>query len=294
MTNYEIYKYNNWWYTPDEVIKIKILSNKTKIIGFFILTAISVIIIIIDLLEEIKTPGFYPIFVAIVAILGVILAFIQYLGNHSTYLFFKINKIYRMWKVNTVSWESTYKFYANNIKTINDFKELKKEYINWLEKEEHFNIEKKDIDNDDILKLSIKYKGRERNIRLTYFQGDQPFIKYNFSSSLAYKDSLEEFSVFEFFLEKLEKSITNDREINRKNQYKVEISLEKWNPFYKIILTQFENKHIKSYELIINDVDSEKNKGKIIVKPKSIIINSESKNFMKEAVEDYLIFSSAD
>lgn len=273
---------------------MKILTNKRKIIGFSVITLLSIIILFVDLLEKIKTPELYPIFKGILAILAVILAYIQYLGKHSTTLFFWCNKVYRHRKVRTVSWESKYKLFAENVKSISEFNELKKTYIKWLEKEDYFEIEKKDVDTDDTLKLTIRYKGRERNIKLTYFSGTQPYIKYNFSSSLAYKDSIEEFSVFELFLKELEKSITNDREINRNNQYQVEIFLEKWNPFYKVILTQFENKHIKNYELVINDVDSQNNKGKIIVKPKSIIINSKSNEFMKEAVSDYLIFSSTD
>ena len=273
---------------------MKVPSKKIKIIGFTLITLISTIILIVDLIEKIKKHDVYPIFKGTLAILAVIIAYIQYLGKNSTFLFFGINKLYRILRVHTVSWESKYKLYAENVKSTDDFKKLKKDYTNWLEKENFFDIEKIDIDNDDTLKLSIKYKGRERNIKLTYMQSSEPYIKYNFSSSLAYKDSLEEFSVFEIFLKELEKSITSDKTINRNNQYQVEIFLEKWNPFYKVVLTQFENKHIKNYELIINDTGIDNEKGKIVVKPKSIIINSKSSNFMKEAVKDYLILSSTD
>lgn len=273
---------------------MKFPTNKFKIIGFSVIFVISILILVVDFLEKFKAGDLYPMFTGFLAILGALVAYIQYLGKYSTFLFFGFNKIYRLWMVNTVSWESKYKFYADNVKTVDDFKKLKITYIDWLEKENYFKIEKKFADTEDTLKLSIKYRGRERNIKLSYFQGPQPYITYNFTSSLAYKDSLEEFTVFENFLKELEKSITNDSTITRNNQYQVEISLEKWNPFYKVVLTQFDNKHIQGYELIINDVDSENNEGKIVIKPKSIIINSKSNNFMKEAVKDYLILSSTD
>lgn len=258
-------------------------------IPFF--TVISIISIIFLIIDPEKLSKNWKLFVSIT---GIVIAYIQFLIKNSTKVYFWVNDKYRKFFVHTVSWSSKYKVFTDNIQTINDFKTVKEEFEIRLKKDKNIYDYRILTDDDSVLQINLNYKGRSRVLKISFYTGQKPYMTFAYSSSLSYKDSIQEFESFEIFLNHLKELTILDSKETRKNLYEVKIFLEQWNPFYKMIISHMIDETIESYEIKITDVDKEGNSAKINIMKNSLKITSESPAYIKRAVKDYLILSNTD
>lgn len=227
-----------------------------------------------------------------IVVVVIIIAYIQFLINHSNKLYFWLNRKHHKFFNRTVSWSCKYTLFTKNMKTINDFQKTKKEFENRLKKDRNTNDYRILINDDRTLQIELSYRGRLRVLQILFFTGDKSHITFSYSSSLSYQDTIQEFEAFDFLLNQLKEIVVLDLSETAKNLYEIEMFLEKWNPFYETIRFHMINETTESYQLKIRNIDEEGSLTKIDVKKKSLKITSENSIYIKKAVKNYLVLSN--
>lgn len=229
----------------------------------------------------------------IVTILTALSAYCMWLLNHSNTVYILWNKLKLKMLGDTVSWTGTNRF---NIEKGCNFKELVQKYVtNYNNKNSETGMEISPSNSDRNLEIKIRGSKNNREISFILTNGsayDQ--IKISYSTSMAYKDSINEFSVFLNFVNEFQKitDYSNDEDIFLNDEfYSVDLTFIKFNPFYHLSIRKLDEENINEFELKFND---RHNNSSIKIKPRTLTIISSNKESIDESLKKYVVLSSID
>lgn len=256
---------------------------KLRLVIVFLLLLAAMICNILDIVHADKM---FEKLKSVLELVSIFLTGIFYFYDNYNELYLLVNKIYRKFYVNTISWKCSYKLYTDNITDRSKFDELIYDYKEWIEGEQKFIVKKLTKLDPDKCLLRIEYKGRGRDLNLNFHASfDISYIELRYEASIAYKDSQDEFTSFKNLIQLLENRILSNRE--RKNTYQLMIGLEKQNPYYKGIIRTFDLNPL-DYLIKIKDRES---KGTVEVKVNKITFTSQDADFIEKNLTEYLILS---
>lgn len=247
-----------------------ILEKMMKKIQNFILLPISIISII--------SIWFFPsssvIWTNISKTIPLIFSILVIAYNNIAMFYKLIRRAIIWWSGDTVSWESTFKCFV-----FSELGEVNRKIDTFIGEQKLIVINRTSTKYD----LKFKEEGHTKNIEIFLTQKpDKVQIRFVYCSSVAYKDSKNEFN---FFDKKLLEFLSKFEHSN--GRYSLKIILKKYNPFY-ILSVQ----HINKPKKIDFRLEFEDDGVNLKLYPYSLEATSEDKGKIQRVFKDYITVSS--
>ncbi len=226
-----------------------------------------------------------------VTVLTTISAYSMWLLNHSNTVYILWNKFKLKMQGDTVNWTSTNKF---NIEKSCNFKELVQKYVaNYNNKKNGTRMKLSPSNSEHNLHVEIFDSKNNRDLKFILVNGaDYNQVKILYTSSMAYKDSINEFSVFLNFISEFQKiaDYSADKDVFLSSElYSVTLKFIKFNPFYHFSIRKLDEENINDFNL--NFEDSYTNSS-IKIKPRTLTITSKNKEDIEKSLDKYVILST--
>lgn len=236
----------------------------------FMVILVSVVAIIFSIFEP-KVVNYSSInsVISIVAILSFVFQFLQ---KESNFVFINYRKFINLINRDTVVWNSTVSYIFDNCKKIDDI-------ISIIFTIQGISVLESDYKTDRVY-LKIKYMGCNHDINIVQ---DKEYNKLivEYTTSVSYRDSRNEFRKFKLILDTLEMNTSNISPL----MYSVNISFTKAIPVYRYLVRNLEENADIQYKLSFKE---EKNT-EIHMYNNKLEIISKSKENIEQILKNYII-----
>ncbi|MBJ7681839.1 hypothetical protein [Weissella confusa] len=260
------------------------MQDSKKTVWLLIVTAIGAAgVILVGWFGDSITDTFFQ---NLILDFSVVAAFVQFAYKKSAAVFIFWNKIISRFRQSTASWSSTRKYFVENFDINEEYENFKEilQSLGWTI------IKRSKSDSEIIYEAKLNNLPRTFKIKISPKDGYTQ-VKFSSKSTIDSSAVIHEWNEFQKVFHSFEESMSVLRHSKlpeyEKPVFIVSISLNRFNPFYRLTLRKIDNAEKVDFKL---SFESENVSVKIM--PKQIELSSYDSQAISKSLADFVIVSS--